>query len=135
MMLAIGHGFHAQILWFPAFVVLMLLTALGVGFWLSALNAEYRDVRYVVPFLTQVWMFATPVVYPTAIIPDKYWYLIALNPMAGVVEGFRWSLLGVGDGPDHKMFVSVGFSFAVFLSGVVWFRWRERTFVDHLGGQ
>jgi len=135
LMLAMGHPPTLQVLWIPCFVALLLVTAMGVGFWLSALNTEYRDVRYVVPFLAQIWLFATPVVYPAAIVPERFRFLIGLNPMTGVVEGFRWSLLGAGEGPGLTMLVSVLLSLLLFVSGIIWFRWRERTFVDHLGGQ
>ena len=86
-------------LWFPAFLLLAILTALGVGLWLSALNAIYRDVRYVLPFLVQFWLFASPVVYPSSRVPQKWRWLYGLNPMAGVIEGFRWSLTGRGTPP------------------------------------
>src|ERR1700722_390277 len=84
----------AAMLWFPAFLLLVILVALGVGLWLSALNAIYRDVRYVVPFLVQFWLFASPVAYPSSLVPEKWRWLYGLNPMAGVIEGFRWSLAG-----------------------------------------
>ena len=87
-------------LWLPVFLLLAILTALGVGLWLSALNAIYRDVRYVVPFLVQFWMFASPVAYPSSLVPAKWRWLYGLNPMAGVIEGFRWSLAGRGEPPD-----------------------------------
>lgn len=122
------------LLLFPLFLLLMLVTALGIGFWLAALNTEFRDVMYAVPFLTQLWMFITPVVYPTVILPEPYRWLLGLNPMTGVLDGLRWSLLGKGAAPGPELIVSVVVAVAVFLSGIVWFRWRERTFVDHLGG-
>ena len=89
----------AAILWLPVFLLLAILTALGVGLWLSALNAIYRDVRYVLPFLVQFWLFASPVVYPSSLVPAKWRWLYGLNPMAGVIEGFRWSLAGNGRPP------------------------------------
>jgi lipopolysaccharide transport system permease protein len=119
----------------PLFILLMLTTSMGIGFWLSALNTEYRDVRYAVPFMAQLWMFVTPVVYPPSIVPERYQWILSLNPMTGVIEGIRWSLLGTGSGPNLALTLSVGISTFTFLSGIVWFRWRERTFVDHLGGQ
>lgn len=121
------------ILLLPALSVLMLLTALGVGFWLSALNVEYRDVMYAVPFLTQVWLFVTPVVYPSGLVPEAYQVFYGLNPMVGVIEGFRWCLLGVGRGLSPMVLVSGLVSLAVFLSGALWFRRRERIFIDSLG--
>jgi len=121
------------IVWLPFFVLLMLVTALGVGFWLSAFNVEYRDVKYIVPFLNQFWLFLTPVVYPSSLVPEKWRVLFGLNPMAGVVEGFRWSLLGSGDGPSPMLAVSTLVAVSVFVSGIMWFCRRERTFVDVIG--
>jgi lipopolysaccharide transport system permease protein len=121
------------IVWLPLFVLLMVATALGVGFWLSALNVEYRDVMYTVPFLNQFWLFVTPVVYPSSIVPAQWRVLYGLNPMAGVVEGFRWALLGVGDGPSPMLAVSALVAISLFVSGIIWFRRRERTFVDAIG--
>lgn len=117
----------------PLFMLLLLVTALGVGFWLAALNTEYRDVAHAMPFLAQFWMFATPVVYPAALVPESVRWLLGVNPMAGVVEGFRWSLLG-GAPPGALLWVSTGVALALFLTGIAWFRWRERAFVDTLGG-
>jgi lipopolysaccharide transport system permease protein len=122
-----------SVLWLPVFIVLMLATGLGVGYWLSALNVEYRDISYTVPFLNQIWMFITPVVYPSALVPENWRLLYGLNPMAGVVEGFRWCLLGVGEGLSAMFWFSVSVSLVLFISGAVWFRRRERTFVDILG--
>ncbi len=123
------------LLLFPAFLLLMLLTALGIGFWLSALNTEFRDVMYAVPFLTQVWMFVSPVVYPTVLIPEPWRWLLALNPLTGVLDGLRWSLLGNGVRPGTgELAISTAVGLTLFVSGIVWFRWRERTFADHLGG-
>ena len=96
------------ILWLPAFLLLAVLTALGVGLWLAALNAIYRDVRYVLPFLVQFWMFASPVAYPSSLVPTKWRWLYGLNPMAGVIEGFRWTLTGRGQAPGRMLFVSLG---------------------------
>ena len=121
------------VVWLPAFVLLLLITALGAGFWLSALNVEYRDVMYVVPFLNQLWFFLTPVVYPGSWVPTEWRVLYGLNPMTGVVEGFRWALLGVGEGPSRMLAVSVLVAIALFISGIIWFRQRERTFVDAIG--
>ncbi|MBI3090860.1 MAG: ABC transporter permease [Candidatus Tectomicrobia bacterium] len=133
LMIIYGIAPGAAVLLLPAFVLLMLVTSLGVGFWLSALNLEYRDVAYVVPFLTQFWLFLTPVVYPSSMIPDYWRPLFGLNPMTGVVEGFRWALLGIGDGPSPMLLISAAFSVCLFLSGIIWFRYRERTFVDAVG--
>lgn len=123
----------AAVVWLPLFVLLMLLTALGIGFWLSALNVEYRDVMYVVPFLNQFWLFLTPVVYPSSLVPQQWRVLYGLNPMTGVVEGFRWALLGVGEGPSPMVAASTLVAISLFVSGIVWFRGRERTFVDAIG--
>lgn len=123
----------AAVVWLPLFVGLMLVTALGVGFWLSALNVEYRDVMYIVPFLNQFWLFVTPVVYPSSLVPEKWRMLYGLNPMTGVVEGFRWALLGVGEGPLPMLAASTLVAVSLFISGIIWFRRRERTFVDAIG--
>ena len=121
------------VVWLPVFVLLMLVTALGVGFWLSALNVEYRDVMYTLPFLNQFWLFLTPVVYPSSLVPDRWRVLYGLNPMTGVVEGFRWALLGVGQGPSPMVAASALVALSLFASGIVWFRRRERSFVDVIG--
>jgi lipopolysaccharide transport system permease protein len=134
IMLAVyGFPLHSQMAWLPAFFVLMLVTALGVGFWLSALNVEYRDVMYTMPFLNQFWLFATPVVYSSDVVPPAWRLLYGLNPMVGVVEGFRWSLLGVGRGPDAMVAASATVAALLFVSGIIWFRRRERSFVDAIG--
>lgn len=133
LMLFYGVVPGMEIVWLPAFILLMLIAALGVGLWLSALNVEYRDVRYVLPFLNQFWLFVTPVVYPSSLVPERWQLLYGLNPMVGVVEGFRWALLGVGQGPSLMLAVSTVISFALFVSGIVWFQRREQTFVDRLG--
>lgn len=118
------------LLMLPVFLLLSVLTALGVGLWLSALNAIYRDVRYVVPFLVQFWMFASPVAYPSSLVPAKWRWLYGLNPMAGVIEGFRWSLTGHGDPPGRLMLVSASVVVVVLLSGVAYFQKMETTVAD-----
>jgi lipopolysaccharide transport system permease protein len=123
----------ATVIWLPLFVVLMIITALGVGFWLSALNVEYRDVMYTVPFINQFWFFLTPVVYPSSLVPEKWRVLYGLNPMTGVVEGFRWTLLGVGEGPSLMLLASTMVSVFLLVSGIIWFRRREKTFIDVIG--
>jgi lipopolysaccharide transport system permease protein len=120
----------AAILWLPVFLLLAILTALGVGLWLSALNAIYRDVRYVVPFLVQFWMFASPVAYPASLIPQKWRWLYGLNPMAGVIEGFRWSLAGNGEPPGQLIFVSAGVVILILVAGVAYFQKMETTIAD-----
>lgn len=133
MMLFYGITPPLSVVWLPVFVLLMLVTAVGVGLWLSALNVEYRDVAYTVPFLTQFWLFVTPVFYPISLVPEQWRALYGLNPMVGVVEGFRWALLGVGEGPSPTLAVSALVAVAGFVSGLVWFRQRERTFADTVG--
>ncbi|MCJ7785609.1 MAG: ABC transporter permease, partial [Desulfobacterales bacterium] len=117
----------------PFFVVIMFVTALGIGLWLSALNVQYRDVGFTVPFLTQSLLFLTPVVYPSSMVPEKFRMIYALNPMVGVIEGFRWSLFGVGKGLSLMFPVSVLIALGLFLGGIVWFRSKEKGFVDILG--
>jgi len=117
-------------LWVPAFLMLALLTAFGVGLWLAALNAIYRDVRYVLPFLVQFWMFASPVAYPGTLVPERWRWLYGLNPMAGVIEGFRWSLTGHGVRPGRLMFISAGIVVIVLLSGVAYFQRMETKVAD-----
>ena len=114
----------------PLFTLLALMTALGVGFWLSALDAQYRDVRHTLPFLTQFWLFATPVVYPASLVPDRWSLLYGLNPMTGVVEGFRWALLGKTGAPDVMLAVSTIAVLVVFIGGLYYFRRAESTFAD-----
>ncbi|QSH41601.1 ABC transporter permease [Lentisphaerota bacterium ZTH] len=121
------------IVFLPLFVILMTISAMGIGFWLSALNTEYRDVRCLVPFLMQFWFFASPVFYPSSIIPEQYRLIIALNPMSGVIEGIRWTLFSYGSAPGWEFYVSLSVSFVTFITGIYWFRWREKSFADHLG--
>jgi lipopolysaccharide transport system permease protein len=117
----------------PLFMLLALITALGVGFWLSALNVLYRDIGYVTPFLTNLWQFITPVVYPTSIIPDQLQWVIALNPMVGVVEGFRWAMLGIESAaPSSNLLISVVVALVLFVSGFFYFRRTERVFADRV---
>ena len=114
----------------PKDLLLALMTALGVGFWLSALNAQYRDIRYAIPFLAQFWLFATPVVYPASIVPDQWRLLYGLNPMTGVVEGFRWALLGKTGEPDAMLAVSAVAVLVIFIGGLFYFSRVEDTFAD-----
>jgi len=114
----------------PAFVLFAVLTALSLGLWLSALNVQYRDIRYTIPFLTQFWMFLTPIAYPASLVPPAYRPLYGINPMAGVVEGFRWALLGT-DAPDWGMMaVSAAVVVALLAGGMLYFRRMEKTFAD-----
>jgi len=133
----IGLMFYYQVtpawnvLWaLPLFLLLAIVTALGVALWLSAINVKYRDVNYALPFLTQFWLFITPVAYSASVISDKWQLVYSLNPMAGVVNGFRWALLGSGSGPDAALWVSAGISLIVLVSGLFYFRNMERTFAD-----
>ncbi|MEW6192551.1 MAG: ABC transporter permease [Bacillota bacterium] len=119
----------AAILTMPLFLLLAVATALGVGLWLAALNAIYRDVRYVVPFLIQFWMFASPVAYSSSLIPEKWRALYGLNPMAGVIEGFRWAVLGQGH-PPTLLSVSVAAVLLVLAGGLLYFRKMEGTVAD-----
>ncbi|MCL4238181.1 MAG: ABC transporter permease [Anaerolineae bacterium] len=120
----------ASLLLLPLCLLLALSTSMGVGLWLSALNAEYRDVRYVVPFLTQFWMYATPVVYPSSLLDEPWRTLYGLNPMVSVVEGFRWSLLGQGETVPLMFGLSAVASLILLLSGAFFFRRMERRFAD-----
>lgn len=113
----------------PLFLILGMITALGVGFWLSAINARYRDVRHATPFLIQLWLFATPVVYPSNLIEGHWQLVYALNPLVSVVEGFRWALLGTQP-PSLLMFISVTTAVALFSSGLLYFQTVERKFAD-----
>ena len=130
MMLFYGIVPGAVALTLPLFLGLALLTALGLGFWLSALNVKYRDIGYVIPFLIQVWLFVTPVVYPSSIIPERWQWLYGLNPMAGVVEGFRWSLLNTGSAPGTLIIVSATVVVVLFVGGLFYFRRMENEFAD-----
>jgi len=114
----------------PFFLLLTLVTALGVGLWLSALNVLYRDINYATHFITQFWMFVTPIAYSSTMIPDKWKLIYSLNPMAGVVNGFRWALLGIGEGPGADLMVSVVVAIILLISGLIYFKRTERLFAD-----
>ncbi len=130
MMLYYGIAPTLNVIWLPALLLLALITALGVGLWLSALNVEFRDVRYVVPFLVQLWLFATPIAYPSSLLPEPWRTIYGLNPMAGVVEGFRWALLGANTAPGPMVLVSALAAVAILVSGAYYFRRMEKTFAD-----
>jgi lipopolysaccharide transport system permease protein len=119
-----------QALTLPLFLLLACVTALGVGLWLAGLNAKFRDVRYTVQFLTQAWLFLTPVAYPASLLDEPWRTIYALNPMVGVVEGFRWALLGSGDAPSRLILVSSLVAVALLIGGAFYFRRLERTFAD-----
>ena len=115
----------------PVFLLLSIITALGVALWLSAINVKYRDVGYALPFLTQFWMFITPVAYSSTVITSAKWQIVyALNPMAGVVNGFRWALLGAGNPPDLLVAISTVIALLVLFTGLIYFRNMERNFAD-----
>jgi lipopolysaccharide transport system permease protein len=118
------------VLMLPVFVLFALATALAVGLWLSALNVEFRDVRYTIPFLTQFWMFATPVAYPSSLVPERWRPLLGLNPMAGVVDGFRWALLGQSTSPGPLLWVSIAAVAVLLMGGLMYFKRMESTFAD-----
>ena len=130
MTLFYGIAPTVNVIWVPLLLLLALVTSLGVGIWLSALNVQYRDVRYVVPFLIQLWLFATPVAYPSSLVPETWRAVYALNPMVGVVEGFRWALLGTETAPGPIVLVSALAALAIFVGGIVYFRRMEDTFAD-----
>ena len=130
MMIFYGISPGWNILWIPAFIVLTLVTSLGTGLWLSALNVQYRDVRFTIPFLTQFWMFATPIAYPSSLLSEPWRTVYGLNPMVGVVEGFRWGLLGTQTQPGPIILASIGAALFLMVSGAFYFRRMERTFAD-----
>jgi lipopolysaccharide transport system permease protein len=130
LLLVFGVRPAAGLLLIPAFVVLTMLVALAVGVWLSALDVQYRDVRYAIPFLVQVWLFATPVVYPASVVPEQYRAFYGLNPMAGVVEGFRWAMFGHTEFPGPLLGVSLLVTGTILFSGLFYFRRMERIFAD-----
>jgi lipopolysaccharide transport system permease protein len=119
-------------LWLPAFVLLAFAIAAGVALWASALNVRYRDIQHIVPFMIQILFFSTPVVYPSTLFPPEYQPLLALNPMAGVAEGFRWALFGTGWPPGPALAVSVTVAATLLVSGAYFFRAMEKTFPDVL---
>jgi lipopolysaccharide transport system permease protein len=121
---------HWHVVVMPVFLGFALLTAFGIGLWLSALNVRYRDVPYALPFLTQIWLYATPVIYPVGLVPDRWHWVLALNPMTGVVDGFRWSVLGRGL-PDYTVYATSGLvGLALTISGLWYFKRFERKFAD-----
>ena len=126
------YGIHPTwaIATLPLFVLLAVATALAVGLWLGALNVQFRDVRYTIPFLTQLWLFATPVAYSSSLVPEKWRTLYGLNPMAGVVEGFRWALLGKSGGPGAMLIFSAVAVAVLLFGGLAYFRRMEKSFAD-----
>jgi lipopolysaccharide transport system permease protein len=130
MMLYYGIAPTAAVVLLPVVALLAIMASLSVGLWLSALNVKYRDVRYTIPFLTQLWLFATPVAYPSSLVPERWRGLYSLNPMAGTVEGFRWALLGTADSLGPSTFVSVVMVLLLLISGLYYFRRSEAMFAD-----
>jgi len=130
MMLFYGIVPTASIIWLLPLLILALITSLGVGLWFAALNVQYRDVKYVVPFLAQFWLFATPIAYPSSLLDEPWRTLYGINPMVGVVEGFRWALLGTETAPGGMIAVSTVVAVALLLGGAFYFRRLEKTFAD-----
>ena len=118
------------ILTLPFFILLATATSFSVGLWLSAINVKYRDVRYTVPFLTQIWLFLTPIAYPSSLVPEKWRFIYGLNPMAGVVEGFRWALLGKSNQDWYMISASIIIVIVLLIGGLIYFKRMERTFAD-----
>jgi lipopolysaccharide transport system permease protein len=130
MMLAYGIAPTTNVLWLPLFLLLALVASLGVSLWFSALNVEYRDVRFVIPFVVQFWMFATPIAYPSSLLGEPWRTLYGLNPMVGVTEGFRWALLGTSHAPGPMIAVSSLMALASLVGGAFYFRRMEKNFAD-----
>jgi lipopolysaccharide transport system permease protein len=132
IMLYYGLVPTVNIIWLPFFTLLALVTSLGVSLWLAAMNVQFRDVHYTIPFLTQAWLFVTPIAYPSSLLPEPWQTLYGLNPMAGVVEGFRWALLGSGTAPGKMIIISAFVALTLFVSGAFYFRRMEQSFADVL---
>ena len=130
MMIFYGASPGLRIVWIAPLFLLALVTSLGVGLWLAALNVRYRDVRYAVPFLVQFWLFATPIAYPSSLLPEPWRTVLALNPMTGVAEGFRWALLGTASAPGPMLLVSSLAALLILAAGAMYFRRMEREFAD-----
>jgi len=134
VVMVVGYGLRpgAQVLWLPFLLLLAVGTALAVGLWLSALNALYRDVRYVIPFVMQFWLLASPVAYPSSLVPEKWRWLYGLNPMAGVIEGFRWALTGHGQPPGVLLLASASAVAVLLVSGTMFFQRMEGVVADRV---
>jgi lipopolysaccharide transport system permease protein len=130
MMFFYGFVPTLNALWLPFFLMLALITSLGASFWLAAMNVQFRDVRYTIPFLIQVWLFATPIAYPSSLLSEPWRTLYGINPMAGVVEGFRWALLGTDTAPGLMIINSSIMALGLLVSGAFYFRRMEKTFGD-----
>lgn len=125
-----GLIFSANVIFLPFFLLLAFITALGVGLWLAALNVQFRDVRFATGFIVRLWMFITPVIYPTSLIDSQWQWLYALNPMTGVIDGFRWALLGTGGAPDSTILPSAIVALVLLITGVMYFSRMEKSFAD-----
>jgi lipopolysaccharide transport system permease protein len=132
IMLFYGLVPTVNIIWLPFFALLALVTSLGVSLWLAVMNVQFRDVRYTVPFITQAWLFMTPIAYPSSLLPEPWRTLYGLNPMAGVVEGFRWALLGTDTAPGKMIIVSSMVALILLIGGAFYFRRMEESFADVL---
>lgn len=132
LVLMVYYGITPTIntLWLPVFLLLTIIASLAVSLWLSALNVEYRDIKYVIPFLTQIWLFATPIAYSSTLLNEPWRTIYGLNPMVGVVEGFRWALLGTNTQPGMMAVASAGAALLLLFSGAFYFRRMEKTFAD-----
>jgi len=130
MMLAYGIVPTVNVLWLPLFLLLALVTSLGTALWLTAMNVQFRDVGYIVPFITQFWMYATPIAYPSSLLPEPWRTLYGVNPMVGVVEGFRWALLSTDTAPGPILVVSSLAALVLLIGGAFYFRRMEKTFAD-----
>ncbi|MDA8087988.1 MAG: ABC transporter permease [Nitrospiraceae bacterium] len=130
MMLYYGFIPTVNIVWLPLFLLFVLTTSLGMALWLSVLNVRFRDIKYTIPFLTQFWLFATPIAYPSSLLHEPWRTVYGLNPMVGVVEGFRWALLGAKTAPGPMVVVSASVAFLILASGAIYFRRMEKTFAD-----
>lgn len=121
-----------KVIWLPFLMIIALITTLGVSLWFSAMNAQFRDVRFVVPFIIQAWLFLTPIAYPSSLLPQPWRTLYGINPMAGVVEGFRWALLGTDTAPGPMLLVSIVAAIAILVGGAYYFRRMETRLADIL---
>jgi len=130
MMIYFGFIPTLNVFWLPLFLLLALTTSLGVSLWLSALNVEFRDVRYTIPFLTQFWLFSTPIAYPSNLLSEPWKTIYGINPMVGVVDGFRWALLGTNTPPGQAIVVSTLAALLLLVSGAFYFRRMEKNFAD-----
>lgn len=130
MMLFYGISPTINVFWLPFFLLLAIITSLGVSLWLSAMYVQFRDVRHIVPFLTQIWLFATPIAYPSSLLSEPWRTFYGINPMVGVVEGFRWALLGAHTAPGPIIIVSSIAAMGMLISGALYFRRMEKTFAD-----